>query len=155
MTNNEVVLFLGVGVTLFLGVANLLYNLQHGKRSAFVNVVTSERIKWIARIREDVSNLSSLCDQWLWFQTQDNQSDLQRQIERLRNEIVIGLNPNDLEDQDLMRLLARLPGYTKPMDSNEYAVLKNALVSSTQALLKREWDKVKDETMRGDLRQKQ
>lgn len=154
MTNSEVGLFLGVVVTFVLGLGNLWYNLRHGKRTAFVNTVTSERIKWIARIREQVSILCSLCDQWIWFRTQDNTADLQRQIEQLKNEITMQLNPNDAEDQDLIRLLARLPSLTKLIETADFEVLKKALISSTQALLKREWDKVKDESMRGDLRLK-
>ena len=48
----EGVLFLGVVVTLVLG----LYNLRHNKRTAFINTVTSERVKWIAKLRERLIN---------------------------------------------------------------------------------------------------
>ena len=50
------------------------------------------------------------------------------------------------------RLLARLPSFTNSMTLEDYRTLQAALVAATQAMLKREWDKVKDESTRGDLR---
>jgi hypothetical protein len=144
----------GVIVTLVLGLVNLYVNLRVAKRTAFVNTVTSERVKWLAKIRENMSTLCSLCDQWTQHRTQDNTPELQRQIERIKNEIRLQLNPNDPEDQDIERLLARLPSWTNSLTPEEYSKLQTALVSATQEMLKREWDKVKDEAVYGDLRTK-
>jgi hypothetical protein len=77
---------------------------------------------------------------------------LQHDIERLRNEVVLQLNPRDTEDQEIERLLSRLPSWTMPLDTTQFETLRAALVESTQRLLKREWDKVKEESLRGDLR---
>lgn len=145
----------GVVVTLVLGLVNLYSNLRVAKRTAFVNTVTSERVKWIAKVRENVSTLCSLCDQWMLHRTQDNTPELQRQIERVKNEIRLQLNSSDPDDQDIERLLARLPSWTNSPTHEEYSKLQATLVSATQAMLKREWDKVKDEAVRGDLRTKQ
>ena len=38
------------------------------------------------------------------------------------------------------------------MTPEAYLKVQDALVIATQAMLKREWDKVKDESIRGDLR---
>ncbi len=151
LSTNEVVLFAGVVVTLALGIANLTYNLKTGKRTAFVNTVTSERIKWISKVRENISNLCALCDQWIMHHPQDA-SELQRKIEQLKNEILLQLNPNDPEDQDIERLIGRLPSWTQSMTPEDYWKLQAALIVATQILLKREWDKVKDESTKGDLR---
>ena len=72
----------------------------------------------------------------------------------MKNEIRLQLNPKDAEDQDIERLLARLPSWTNSMTPEEYSKLQGNLVSATQAMLKREWDKVKDEAVHGDLRTK-
>jgi hypothetical protein len=154
VTNTEIVLGLGVAATFILGIANLLYTWTASKRTAFVNTVTSERIKWIGKVRKNISNLCALCDQWMLFRTQDNSAELQQRIEQLRNEIRLQLNPDDPEDKDIVRLLTRLPNWTQTMTPEDYRKLQDSLVNATQALLKREWDKVKDESMKGDLRPK-
>ncbi|MFN0313927.1 MAG: hypothetical protein ACKVQA_02645 [Burkholderiales bacterium] len=150
----DLLLQAGVLVTLVLGLVNLYFNIRTAKRTAFVNTVTSERVKWIAKVRENVSTLCSLCDQWMFHRTQESTPGLQRQIEQMKNEIRLQLNPKDVEDQDIERLLARLPSWTNSMTPEEYSKLQGNLVSATQAMLKREWDKVKDEALYGDLRTK-
>ncbi len=150
----DILLWAGLVVTLALGLVNLYFNLRVARRATFINTVTSERVKWIAKVRNDVSTLCSLCDQWMLHRTQDSTPELQRKIEQMRNEIRLQLNPNDIEDQDIERLLARLPSWTNSMTPEEYWKLQALLVDATQAMLKREWDKVKDEAVRGDLRTK-
>lgn len=150
----DLLLQAGVVVTLVLGLVNLYFNLRTAKRTAFVNTVTSERVKWIAKVRDNVSTLCSLCDQWMLHRNQDSTPELQRKIEHVKNEIRLQLNPNDAEDRDIERLLARLPSWTNSMTPEDYWKLQATLVTATQAMLKREWDKVKDEAVRGDLRPK-
>jgi hypothetical protein len=143
----------GVLVTLLLGLVNLFYNFKFAKRTTFVNTVTSERVKWIGKVRDNVSTLCALCDQWN-HRTQETTPELQRKIEQVKTEIRLQLNPNDIEDQDIARLLARLPSWTNSMTPEAYVKLQDALVTATQVMLKREWEKVKDESIRGDLRAK-
>lgn len=152
MDLKELILHAGVGVTLLLGVANLYFTLRAGKRTAFINTVTTERVKWIAKVRQNISNLCALCDQWMSHRTQEATPELQRQIEQLKNEVRLQLNPKDSEDQEIERLLARLPTWTQSMAPEAYWKLQAALVAATQTMLKREWDKVKDESIHGDLR---
>ena len=142
----------GVVVTLVLGLVNLYFNLRAAKRTSFINTVTSERVKWIAKVRQNVSTLCALCDQWMLHPNHQPMPDVQRQIEQVKSEIRLQLNPNDPEDQDIERLLGRLPGWTQSMTPEDYWKLQATLVTATQAMLKREWDKVKDEALRGDLR---
>jgi hypothetical protein len=150
----DMLLLAGVLATLVLGLVNLYFNLRAARRTAFINTVTSERVKWIAKVRDNVSTLCSLCDQWTVHRSQESMPELQRQIERVKNEIRLQLNPKDVEDQDIERLLARLPSWSTSMTPEDYAKLQANLVSATQTMLKREWDKVKDEAVDGDLRTK-
>ena len=154
MSAKELLLPAGVFVTLILGLVNLYFNLRTAKRTAFVNTVTSERVKWIAKVRENVATLCSLCDQWMWHKTQDSTPDLQKQIESKKNEVRLQLNPDDPEDKEIARLLDRLPSWVQSMTPEEYRSLQTLLINATQAMLKREWDKVKEEAIRGDLRLK-
>lgn len=148
------VLYAGVLVTLLLGIANLYFTLKAGKRTAFINTVTAERVKWLDKVRKNVSSLCALCDQWVFHRDQHSTPELQQQIEQLKDELRLQLNPDDQEDQEIGRLLSDLPTWTQSITPNEYAKLRGRLVSATQMMLKREWDKVKDEAVHGDLRKK-
>jgi hypothetical protein len=152
MTFSDWLLQAGVPVTLALGLVNLYFNIRSAKRTSFINTVTSERVKWIGKVRENVASLCSLCDQWMTHKTQESTPELQRQIESKKSEIRLQLNPNDPEDRDIARLLDRLPGWNTSMTPEDYRELQMLLVQATQAMLKREWDKVKDEAVKGDLR---
>ncbi len=88
---------------------NLYVTLKAGKRTTFINTVTSERVKWIAKVRENISSLCALCDHWMLHRKQESTPELQRQIEQLKNEVRLQLNPGDDEDKEIARLLARLP----------------------------------------------
>ena len=152
MSGKELLLLFGVLVTLALGLINLYFNLRGAKRSSFINTVTSERVKWITKVRENMSTLCALCDQWMLHKTQASAPDLLKQIEAKKNEIRLQLNPNDPEDKDIARLLDRLPSWTQSMTPEAYRELQELLVGATQVMLKREWDKVKDEAVGGNLR---
>lgn len=151
MDGKDWALFFGVIVTLFLGVGNLIYNLRIARRTAFINTVTSERVKWISKVRENVSKLSALTEKWLLHRTQEWQ-DLFGEMEQLKDEIRLQLNPHDAEDRAISHLLDRFPTWQQSMSKEDFQLLRRELVASTQQLLKREWDKVKDEATRGDLR---
>jgi hypothetical protein len=148
----DLLLQLGVIASFLLGLINLYFNHRIAKRTQFINTVTSERVKWIAKVRESISNLCSLCDQWMIHLTQASTPELQSEIERMKNEIRLMLNPNDIEDQDIERLISRLPSWNTSMAPEEYLKLQATLISATQVMLKREWDKVKDETLDGNFR---
>jgi hypothetical protein len=111
----HVLLHAGVAVTLILGVVNLYFNLKAGKRTSFINAVTSERIKWIGKVRQNISSLCALCDQWMLHRKQDSTPELQRQIEQLKTEVRLQLNPDDPSDREIERLLARLPSWNQSM----------------------------------------
>ncbi len=150
----DLLLQVGVVVTLVLGLVNLYFNLRAAKRTSFINTVTSERVKWIAKVRQNVSSMCALCDQLILHPNHQPMPDVLRQVEQVKSELRLQLNPNDPEDKEIERLLARLPSWNQSMSPDEYHKLQALVVTATQAMLKREWDKVKDEALSGDLRKK-
>ena len=152
MTAKDFLLQAGVVVTLVLGLVNLYLNLQSAKRTSFINTVTSERIKWIAKVRENISILCAMCSQWVLHPSHGNMPDRLHDIEAKKHEVRLQLNPADPEDQDIARLVASLPSWSQALGPVEYMVLEAQLVKATQVMLKREWDKVKAEAAHGDLR---
>ena len=149
-----IVTLIGVAATFVLGLINLYVNLRSAKRTAFVNTVTSERVKWIAKVRENVSVLCSLCDHWVHHRTQEKTPQLQQEIEKMKNEVRLQLNPMDVEDRAIEHLLTQLPSWINPITPELYRGVQSDLIEATQQMLKREWDKVKDEAIHGDLRKR-
>ena len=141
----------GVVVTLVLGVINLYFNLKSAKRTSFINTVTSERVKWISITRQNVAEFCALHDLRKYHPNDIDRVDLQRQIGILTTKLRLQLNPNDHEDMEIERLIARFPSRVQDLAGDEYDKVRAALVTATQNMLKREWDKVKDEATRGDI----
>ena len=48
----DIILLIGVTVSLVIGVGNIVYNFIINRRTAFINAVTAERVKWIGKLRE-------------------------------------------------------------------------------------------------------
>ena len=50
----------GIVVTFILGVWNIINNYRINNKTAFINTVTSERVKWIGKLRENISRFCGL-----------------------------------------------------------------------------------------------
>lgn len=117
------------------------------KKTSFINTVTSERVKWIGKLRENISNLCARCER---VAMGDRSEDALQETERIKFEVRLQLNAT--EDQNLDRLMTALPDRFVTMDMDKWRALRNELLIATRAALKREWEKVKDESLHGDLR---
>ncbi len=60
----DVFLSLGVILTFLLGVWNIVNNYRTSRRTSFINTVTSERVKWIEKLRENISTFCGLTYTW-------------------------------------------------------------------------------------------
>ena len=54
----------GIIVTLVLGIWNAVANYRNSRRTNFINTVTSQRVKWLEQIRQDISAFSGLVHTW-------------------------------------------------------------------------------------------
>jgi len=77
----------------------------------------------------------------------------------LRYKIKLQLNPNEEESISIIKLIDEIPSLTDrsttdKLINDELRIKLDILTSNTQVLLKKEWDKVKAESKRGDLRKK-
>lgn len=70
-----------------------------------------------------------------------------KEIDRLRHVIRLRLNPAGVHDKVIERLVAEIPHYTDPSRQKDLV----RLTIATQALLKEEWEKVKQESRDGPL----
>ncbi|MBT3045023.1 MAG: hypothetical protein KME67_19365 [Candidatus Thiodiazotropha sp. (ex Codakia orbicularis)] len=147
----------GVVVTFLLGVWNLVYNYRNSKRNSFINTVTNERVLWIGTLRANVSKFCGLTHNWAKSQPHetDREQGMLMQIDELRYLIRLQLNPSpeaslDRAIEKKIKNVVDLCVSTPNQDKVTQAL--DSLTETTQKLLKEEWDKVREESKRGDLR---
>jgi hypothetical protein len=156
MEAKDISLFTGIGVTLLLGIGNLIYNILLSRRTAFINAVTSERVKWIGNLRENISKFVGLNHHWFVLRHDiDNaqKDEMTRDLRVLRYYIKLQLNPKSdaIIDQKIMTLVDDIADKAAQYKIQQLTEKLDDLVSESQQLLKAEWDKVKREAQRGPL----
>jgi hypothetical protein len=141
----------GIILTAILGAWNLVNNYRLSRRTAFINTVTAERVKWIEKLRENISTFCSLLSTWKPAKELDVVANVEliKEIHRLQSVIRLQLNPAGDHDKEIEKLVLKLPDLAE-LDESDGALQE--LVIVTQKLLKAEWDKVKEESKRGDLK---
>jgi hypothetical protein len=154
MELKDIGLIAGVAVTFLLGIANLIYSVVWNRRTSFINTVTSERVKWIGKLRENVSNYVGLTHYWFVSKRDVDQQKLEdvlRDLRLLRYQITLQLNPKAHIDRKIMQLVREIPDHASKPDMTPLNNSLDELISKGQQLLKAEWDKVKQEAERGSL----
>lgn len=153
MDAKDWVLAAGVIATLGLGSWNAWMNARINRRSTFVNTVTSQRIKWIEQLRQDISAFAGLTYHWSHSELEGKpgEAEVVKEIDRLRHVIRLRLNPAGSHDRAIEALLAEIPHYTDPTRQKDLVNALERLTVATQALLKEEWEKVKRESKEGPL----
>lgn len=148
MGSNDVIAITGIAVTFVVSVANLIYSLRTNRRTIFVNTVTSSRLKWIDTLRDEISEFiavtTRLSDGSL---PPDKTADLLLQRDTLVHQIVLHLNPADLEDQRIKALATLIREISETGDATQK--LPAALIELRDAAgnyLKKEWNRVKRES---------
>jgi hypothetical protein len=65
-----------------------------GARTAFINTLTSQRIKWIDELRQDISSFSGFTHTWCFtaLEGKPQEYDVLKEIDRLRHVIRLRLN---------------------------------------------------------------
>jgi hypothetical protein len=146
---------LGIILTAILGAWNLANNYRLTRRTSFINTVTAERVKWIEKLRDNLSTYCGLLFTWQASNLAGGKPeslDFEKGVDRLRYLIRLQLNPAGAHDKAIEDLIARIPYLTDKTKINELHAALNELVVVSQQLLKEEWDKVKEEAKRGDLK---
>jgi hypothetical protein len=143
----------GIGVTLLVSSANFIYSLRSNRRTSFVSTVTSSRLKWIDSLRDKVSEFLAvtmrLSDPRLPPGDQAAAS-LLLQRDTLLHQIVLHLNPRDPEDQKIRQLVDHVQELTdEDAPKNEISTGLNQLRDAAADYLKKEWNRVKQESTEG------
>ncbi len=142
-TNNPVAIFTAVVATL-----NLFVLWYISRRQIRASLISANRQAWINSLRDDLSELFELLD-WTHrlrpgtFAGQDgyrHEDDKRSRIRLLIYKIRLKLNPEELDNKELLKTVEAL----KNNPDNFYNIIEKT-VSISQDILKREWNRVKNE----------
>jgi hypothetical protein len=152
----DIGVFAGLTITLVLGLGNLIWIIVYGRRTTFINTVTSERVKWIGKLRENLSKYTGRTHSWLALRRSDStrSEEFKSEIDVLRYEIKLQLNPGADPDKQIIQKINEIPDLASQSDINPALNAMNELIGLGQNLLSAEWKKVKREAQRGALADK-
>jgi hypothetical protein len=158
METKDYVYIVGILFTFLLGIFNLINMWRISKKSTFINCVTAERVKWINRLRENIANFCGLTHHFIFSElSEKDKREILNEIDRLRMIIPLQLNPHEEITGEIVKLIKKIPMQTdvqKVVDfDKKFPVEKSIdeLISKTQLLLKREWNRVKKEAEKGNI----
>ena len=140
---------------------SLVISRRTAKKTLFINSVTAARVKWIDTVRQSIAEFCGLVIHiGLTDMDEKEERELIEKTDRLRYLIRLQLNRSAPIDQYIIKQvddIAFLLDDTDAddLDTDQLEDMVEALVTSTQDLLKMEWEKVKAETVNGDLSQDQ
>lgn len=140
-------------LTFLIGVWNLIFNYRTTRKTSFINIVTSQRVKWIEQLRQDISSFSGLT-RTLSLEGKLQEYEVLKEIDRLRHVIRLRLNPEENYDRRIEQLLAEIPKLTDISKRDRLTQALEELTVTSQKLLKQEWEKVKLEAEQGNLKNK-
>jgi vacuolar-type H+-ATPase subunit I/STV1 len=164
METKDIITSIGIGLTfivgavgLIVGAFNLKLTLRTTRESRFINTVTAERVKWIQELR---SNISKFCGATFSYaaiyagkpsSTSTEAVELLKDIDRLGFLIRLQLNPKEEPDQQIEAITKKIPNLIEQPKLHQLTATLEELTTATQALLKKEWEKVKQEAKKGEI----
>jgi hypothetical protein len=146
----------GILATLIVSLISLVHSLRNDRRASFVNTVSTSRLKWIDSLRDKVSEFIAVTSRLVDRKPPPGDAkagELLLQRDTLVHQIVLHLNPHDPEDLKIKTLVLNVKLLTddEPMSkeiSNSLVQLRDA----TADYLKKEWNRVKSESIDGQHR---
>lgn len=106
---------IGIIATLVISVANFIYSFLNSKKTLFVNTITSQRVKWMGELREQVSeyiSLVSLYDDKYISQVGSERGTYLDTVTKLAAKIKLHLNYKGEKDIEIMGLVEALKSDT-------------------------------------------
>lgn len=146
---------LGVALIALVGVSvGAALARSSNERNIYINSITTERSRWIDKIRNNISEYISelLSISYLVYVSghkekdlADKMSDPVRNLARIRANILLQLNPRNVIDADLVAVFKK----DLPRNENQIELHCQHIIEMSQWLLKVEWEKVKHECRTG------
>lgn len=159
MDAKDLTIIVGAATTFLVGIISAIVsisiniiNLKNTRKSKYIDVITAERIKWMEKLRVDISRYAGLSS--FWLKTIRSTTDAEgkadiKELDNLRYLIMLRLNPKGDIDQEIMRIINVVPTLSIETDIKKIDKELNLLIEASQKLLKEEWNRVKKESKKG------
>jgi len=152
----NIITAVGIVLTFGAAAANLVYSIINNKKTRFINTVTTSRIHWINSLRDKISAFISvtirLTNPEIPKDDKKTLADLIRERDTSMQQIILHLNPKDPTDQAIKKCVDEVVAESETgVNSQKLLSLLTHLRDATGEYLKKEWEKVKDESERGRL----
>lgn len=159
MESKDFFYIIAIMIAAGISIWNAINHHKTNKKTAFINTVTSERVKWLDKLRHNISSFCGLTHTWTRSLHNGHSEEfrLLEEIDKLRYLIRLQLNPKDNidgqpnTDKRIEALITEIPQLTDESDRKKLDQATEDLILESQSLLKEEWDKVKLESKSGDL----
>lgn len=131
MEYKDLITAIGIILTFIIGVFNLLITIKNSKKTQFINIVTSSRIKWIGELRDLTSSLVSHTllgmepDSWT---PGKERAEFNKKLMEMNQKIHLLLNFNDSRDKEIIGLVDKLVNDMVSLSVNLY--VKSDLANS-------------------------
>jgi len=149
---------IGILLSFVVGFTGLIISYKNSRKTIFINSVTASRIKWIDNLRENASVLCGIIYNYNISDLSDNERNIiRKEVDKLNYLIKLQLNASAHIDSEIIILIDEILKLTDRKDTKGALELKETLdkfVSKTQTLLKFEWERVKKESIKGNLSEK-
>ena len=155
MSSDNWIAIIAAVLALIFSLINLYYNIREIHKSRFINIITSERTKWLSNIRKDLADYCSIC---VKIAIDPGKKDIQKlifltaELEKFKTLIILQLNPKDPKDNKIIVRLEKLKALLCDSRFEPFLAELNNLVIDSQIFLKEEWEKIKIEADKGKLR---
>ena len=178
----NVIYVIGIFGTLAVSILNLVVNTLNKNKTQFINTVTSSRIKWIGELRTLIAEFSAQYGMTRNNYNRYQEATLSRynmkvemlvfscneeekiykyltNITSLKNKIILMLNKEDKDDAEIIKHVEKMNDKALiSISTTEHFKEINSDIEKfhrlSQKLLKDEWDRVKEESKKGEMKNK-
>lgn len=140
----KIITVAGVIITAIISLINIYISYYGNRKTAYINTITSERIRWMTSLKEMLSEFCSLVYKQSDESRTENYGD---QIVKLQLKIKLYLNP--LDDKPIIDQLDICVDEILNTNNCRKENL-DKLVCISQKMLKNEWKRIKNESQNGN-----
>lgn len=137
---------------------SLYVGIIQNRKTRFINIITSERIKWMEKLRTEISLYCSLC--WHYSVSYYDKASgeisikMQARIDRTGTTIQLLLNRKEPQAKKIIDRIKHMRSLIHKKDIGLLLTEIDNLTIESQDLLKEIWEEVKKESIYGNLKHK-
>ncbi|ALM29136.1 hypothetical protein SFB99_17575 [Bacillus altitudinis] len=164
MGAREWVTSISILVTLIIGLLSIGLTLKNNNKNRFVNAVTTERVKWMNKLKELLSDYLTDISKVYTINPQKS-SEYINKLAHSQNKIKLELNYKDEKDKEILKYIhetnMEISSYFSSelnmdtYDNNINNIVKEAIENISnlsRSYLKDEWERIKLEAEKGKLK---